>query len=231
MIYMVSGSKGGVGKSIVSMALIDYLQQLSKKIMMIETDSSNPDVYKAYEKDDIELEVCNLDEQDGWFKLIDLIENNSDHDIVINTASRNIDGIRKNNKLFITSLKRLEKKINVLWVINRQRDSIELLQQFCDINKDSGVTDEITIYVIRNLYFGSEYSFEIYNDSKLVKRIDDAGGMTLNFPDLADRITDKMNTDRLSIARALEILPTSNWAELTRWREAVKDETMKFIVE
>lgn len=230
MIFMVSGSKGGVGKSIVSIAMIDYLQQLDRRVMVIETDSSNPDVYKAYENEkDILLDVCNLDEQEGWFKLIDIIESNMDYDIVINTASRNMDAIRKYNALFVTSLKRLGVVVHVIWVINRQRDSIELLRQYRKLNNNDNVAGEIVIYVIRNLYFGNENRFELYNKSNLMKEINDSGGDTLNFPDLADRITDKMNSERLSIAQALQILPTSSWAELSRWREAVKD-VMKNII-
>ena len=230
MIFMVSGSKGGVGKSIVSIAMIDYLQQLDRRVMVIETDSSNPDVYKAYENEkDILLDVCNLDEQEGWFKLIDIIESNMDYDIVINTASRNMDAIRKYNALFVTSLKRLGVVVHVIWVINRQRDSIELLRQYRKLNNNDNVAGEIVIYVIRNLYFGNENRFELYNKSNLIKQINDNGGDTLNFPDLADRITDKMNSERLSIAQALQILPTSSWAELSRWREAVKD-VMKNII-
>ena len=41
-IYLVSGRKGGVGKSIVSMALVDYLQMLGVDVLLIETDNSNP---------------------------------------------------------------------------------------------------------------------------------------------------------------------------------------------
>ena len=45
---IVGGSKGGVGKSIVSMTLIDHLRKLDKKVVLIESDTSNPDVWKAY---------------------------------------------------------------------------------------------------------------------------------------------------------------------------------------
>ena len=47
-IYLIGGSKGGVGKSIVSMATIDYLQEQGESILLIESDTSNPDVWKGY---------------------------------------------------------------------------------------------------------------------------------------------------------------------------------------
>jgi len=40
-IYLVGGSKGGVGKSMVTMALIDYLECSGESVVLIETDTSN----------------------------------------------------------------------------------------------------------------------------------------------------------------------------------------------
>jgi MinD superfamily P-loop ATPase len=46
-IYWVGGGKGGVGKSMVSMALLDYLLSKGVPALLVESDTSNPDVYKA----------------------------------------------------------------------------------------------------------------------------------------------------------------------------------------
>lgn len=69
-IYLIGGSKGGVGKSLITMATIDYLQQQNKEILLIESDTSNPDVWRAY-RESIETELINLDEADGSTKLMD----------------------------------------------------------------------------------------------------------------------------------------------------------------
>ena len=72
-IYLVGGSKGGVGKSIVTMATIDYLQTLGETVLLIESDTSNPDVYKAY-RDSTRAELLDLDEADGWIQLVNLCD-------------------------------------------------------------------------------------------------------------------------------------------------------------
>ena len=46
-IYMIGGSKGGVGKSFVTLALVDYLRRSDLHVVLVETDTSNPDVLKA----------------------------------------------------------------------------------------------------------------------------------------------------------------------------------------
>ena len=50
-IFYVGGGKGGVGKSIVSLTLVDYLitkYSETKTVHLIETDESNPDVGRVY---------------------------------------------------------------------------------------------------------------------------------------------------------------------------------------
>lgn len=49
-VVMVSGSKGGVGKSIVSMALTHTLLKRGDDLLLVEADTANPDVGKAYGK-------------------------------------------------------------------------------------------------------------------------------------------------------------------------------------
>ena len=43
-IFYVGGSKGGVGKSKLTFALIDYLLDDGKQVLLLESDTSNPDV-------------------------------------------------------------------------------------------------------------------------------------------------------------------------------------------
>ena len=64
--------------------------------------------------------------------------------------------------------------------------------------------------------------FELYNGSKIRSAVESRGGQSLNFPDLADRVSDDLYSKRLSIAKALKELPIGNRAELSRWQGEVK---------
>ena len=76
-IYYVGGGKGGVGKSMVSLTLIQYLIDKygeSKTINLIETDESNPDVGRVY-RGKIPVTNVILDEgEKGWILMSELIE-------------------------------------------------------------------------------------------------------------------------------------------------------------
>lgn len=69
-------SKGGVGKSILSMLLADFLTQYRKrKIILVESDTSNPDVGKTFiHSDEVEVLSLSLDEADGWIELVNYCE-------------------------------------------------------------------------------------------------------------------------------------------------------------
>ena len=95
-------------------------------------------------------------------------------------------------------------------------DSIQLLKEYIDSVQDS------IIHVIRNAYFGEEKKFELYNGSKIRTAIEEKGGKSVTFPDLADRVSDDIFSKRISIEKAAKELPIGNRAELTRWRSEVK---------
>ena len=214
-IYLIGGSKGGVGKSLVTMATIDYLQDKDEKVLLIESDTSNPDVWKSY-KDSATTELVNLDEADGWIHLINLCDSNPDSIVVINTAARNNKGVSAYGETLNSTLAELKRKLVTLWVINRQRDSLELLKEYMDAVPNAAV------HVVRNGHYGEEKKFELYNGSKLRTAVEERGGQSVTFPDLADRVSDDIYIKRLSIAIALKELPLGNRAELARWRGEVK---------
>ena len=116
-VYMISGSKGGVGKSIVSMSLIHYLTKRSEKLLLVDADTANPDVGKAYGKS-IETVYINLDEKDGWMDLANRLAEQPDETVVINTPARSGEGVRLYGMLLTESMQELGRKLVTLWVIN-----------------------------------------------------------------------------------------------------------------
>jgi hypothetical protein len=213
-IYIVGGSKGGVGKSLVSMALIDHLQEAGEKVLLIESDTSNPDVWKSY-KDDVPCELLDLDDADGWITLVNLCDDQKDSTVVVNTAARNNRGVAAYGVTLRSTLEELERELVTFWVINRQRDSLELLKEYLETLGSS------TVHVLMNAYFGEAKKFELYSRSQLRTSIEERGGRSLVFPDLADRVSDDLYSKRLAIAGAMKSLPTGNRAELLRWRGEV----------
>ena len=214
-IYLIGGSKGGVGKSMVTMATVDYLQQQGETVLLIESDTGNPDVWKAY-KETTETELVNLDDADGWIQLVNLCDSHPESVVVVNSAARNNLGVSAYGETLNGTLAELKRTLITLWVISRQRDSLELLKEYMDAIPNA------VIHVFRNGYFGEEKKFDLYNGSKLRTAIEERGGKSVTFPDLADRVSDDLYSKRISIAAALKEFPIGNRAELSRWRTEVR---------
>jgi hypothetical protein len=214
-IYLIGGSKGGVGKSLVTMAIVDYLRQQTDNVLLIDSDTSNPDVWKTYQAQ-VESNLVNLDEADGWIDLVNLCDSKPDSTVAINTAARNNKCVTNYGITLNSTLADMKRELITLWIINRQRDSLELLKEFMDAIPKSSV------HVVRNSYFGEEKKFELYNNSKTRTLVEKKGGKSVTFPDLADRVSDDIYTKRLSIEAAAIELPLGNRAELMRWRSEVK---------
>lgn len=213
-IMLVGGSKGGVGKSMVSISLLDYYITKSRPVALIETDTSNPDVYKVY-KDALngKTMLIDLDNQNGWLTLLDAAAGElKEYDIVINTAARNNIGIETHGGTLNDSVYGLDRDLITLWPINRNRDCVLLLQKY--ISKMT----ESKIFVFRNRYFGEPEKFEMYNDSGVRKMIDEKW-KTFDFPDLADRVTDDIVSKRQNIADAMTTLSFGSRYALDKWRK------------
>jgi hypothetical protein len=215
-ILLVGGGKGGVGKSLLAVALVDYLAVTVGRPFLVETDTSVPDVFKTYSKE-IAAELVNLDEREGWIELLNLVEGHPEDTIVINTGARNQTGISNFGKTLRKALPQLQRRLVVFWLIDRKRESLELLSDFI------GALPEARINVVRNMYLGTERKFELYNESKMRGSIEQAGGRSLNFPELADRVTDAMNKGRLTVAKATEELSFGDRMEVERWREECRE--------
>ena len=215
-IFLVGGGKGGVGKSLMSMALLDFLQAGGAEPFLVETDTSVPDVFKTYQEETAG-ELVNLDEREGWIELVNLVESRAASTIVINTGARNQTGVSNFGRTLSKALGELGRKLVVLWMIDRKRESLELLSDFM------AAIPEAEVHVVRNLYLGTEKKFELYNGSKMKAGIEGRGSKSVNLPELADRVTDAMNKGRMTIAKATGELSLGDRMELERWREECAD--------
>ncbi len=211
-VYYIGGSKGGVGKSVVSIALMDYLSLSGFNPMAIETDTANPDVAALY----TESVFADLDERDGWLEMLKHIEDNLDRVIVVNSAARANTGLEKYGKdLLFDALREMGRPCEAFWVVNRTKDSVSMLADFLKMNANS-----IPVHVVRNLYFGPSHKFELLNTSNTLEKAAATGGKALDFPDLADRVYEKMNVQRMNVEQALQpgVLSVGDMVELRRWR-------------
>ena len=212
-VFFVTGSKGGVGKSVGSIGLLDYFEMRSRKVSLVETDTAKPDVGKAYQKDVKSFSLVNLDENEGWLDLLDIVDASKDDEVVVNTAARNNEGVSRYGSMFDEKLNEFGWPFISLFLINQQRDSCEMLTDYMN------VVTHGRIHVVRNQFFGIAPSlFELYDNSPLRKSIEAKQGLSLYLPQLATRVTNLVQSSRLTLERAWQTATLGSRAEIERWR-------------
>lgn len=219
MIWVGSG-KGGCGKSVSTMALLDHLIAQKVPVQLVETDTSNPDVAKAY-KETVDTELINLDVEDGWIVLLNLCERVSLLDkvpgrtIVVSTGSGNNDAVQRFGSLLASSLESLQVELVTVWVIDGNRDCLELLLDHVK------VFPKTRIYVLKNQHCAR--TFELYESGKTRELVEGGGGASLTLPNLSERVMQTVNRSRLTFSAALtsEQLQFGHKQVLLKWQREV----------
>jgi hypothetical protein len=218
----VGGSKGGTGKSMVCMALVDYFRKTFPRdeILLIETDSSNPDVGRLYRRTKgVISSGLLLYEDAGWMQAISDIDETSAQHVIINSMAVSNLGIQNHGTLLDQNILsgRLDVKFNVFWVMNRNKDSSTLLRDFLRWMKSA------TVYPVLNLYFGKEDEFYFYRASQDIQEaILERGGKAIVFPNLNDMIADRLYTDEINLEDLPLHLKLEMRTGLERWLSQVK---------
>ena len=221
-LFYVTGGKGGVGKSMVAIALIDYLlfkRQVS--VGLVESDLTNPDVAKINEDIVHKFECLDLDVAEGWIGLANCCERWSEQQIVVNTGARNLHGVKRHGPI-VQELSTIGRNFVTLWTINTQLDSLELLHDYREAMWNDEAERPIgKIHVVCNSGVNYEENFGRYDRSDVAKKISAEGGKVVIFPTLAKLVADELFSERIAISEARNAIPYGNWAMLTRWRRHV----------
>ena len=79
-IYIIGSKKGGVGKSLLTMALLDYYSQIEQGCFLVETESRLLDVHRSYRH--LPSKVLDLSSELGSIDLVELGHRHRDRIIV-----------------------------------------------------------------------------------------------------------------------------------------------------
>jgi len=223
---IVQGDKGGVGKSFVARALADYLRNKEEKLLIIDSDTSNPDVSRMFESH-LPCKLADLDNGDGWMDVIDYIVGYKDHTIIINTPGGIGKHMKKHIKLLVDYLSKQNIPLELWWTLSLNHDAVNLLE---NAYKEYG-HHFAKLRVVCNLHFsdGNHAPYCLW-EGPFRSNIENAGGMTIWFPGLHIRVVNKLfnpaNVIPFSVAVDASLgeavgLTTSEQYKLMGWCEEI----------
>jgi hypothetical protein len=235
-LVIVTGDKGGVGKSTFSRALLQTYLDTNQNFAAFDADTSNPQIKRFYEDECTvsPVDIFKRGEADG---LLDELK-----DLIQPTTKENGEVVAPGKSLFLLELppqsihffrlfeeeigffsrveKNLDMRITMAAVINRTKDSVNQLSHlrgFCG--------DRVDYVVVKNLFFGSNDSFERYDNSPLVKELSEANKSIpeICMPDLIARAYDYLDENNYSFAKGIEQSEKlSVQARIEKWMENFK---------
>lgn len=217
-IILVTGDKGGTGKSLTSRLLLDVLHDKSKNCLAYDCDQSNPQLARHYGKLPSGVKGLKLNERGGADALQDDLENFSPEVSLVDLpagAAEYFEGIAKDIRLF-QNAEVFGYRITMVSVLGRVKDSVVQLKKlisFCE--------DRVDYVIAKNLYWGSEEKFTRYNDSKTRELVLQLGGAEICIPELFDDIFDVIDANDLTFREALtsQLFTLSNKSRIFAWIE------------
>lgn len=190
-IILVDGDKGGVGKSVVAGSLVDWIFGKGRSVAVVDGDARNADVGRLFD-DLLPVKQADLRVHDGWMDVTDFVYGQpADRTVVISMPAGIGGELKREADRFADMAKQLARPIMLLWVINRTPDSVILLREALD-----SIGGHLAHRVVfKNLFFGEPEKFRRWDGSETRKEFERSGGTVLGFPELHERVMDKLFAD------------------------------------
>lgn len=215
-IIFVSGDKGGVGKSMVAITLVEYLRNNGTPVAVVDTDMTNPDVHDIYAKS-IKSAHVNLEAKDGggWMQLVEFAESNPET-IVVSMKAGSKTSTEENQKFINDAFKMLRRPVVLFFVLGLQKQCSIL---FYD---SLGLFPALHAAIaVKNLKNGDIDEFFNWDEAKQNEAF--KGVKEIIFPKVHARISLKITDDDMMISELLDggALRISERAALQAWLDSV----------
>lgn len=227
-LVIVTGDKGGVGKSTFARGLLQVYLDEKKEFIAFDADTSNPQIKRFY-GDECKIEPLNIfkkGEIDTHFmeklgKYIEppeKIENNEGGEKVEEVfipkslfllelppqSSNILKDFLKRMKFLETIKDAYDMRVTMVVVISRTIDSVN---QFVDLYNSCG--NHVDYVVVKNHFFGEETDFRRYNNSPALKEIKNDAEKSkyiweTSMPDLIEHAYDYLDENSLTFAKGIE---------------------------
>ena len=222
-LVLVTGDKGGTGKSVVARILLDIYRHRNINCIAYECDQSNPQLYRHYNKVAPGVQTLKLNQRGGADALQDDLKRLSPQVSLVDLpagAAEYFESVAKDIFLF-QNAQRLGYRITMVSVLGRVKDSLLQLKRLVDF-----CGDKVDYVVVKNLYWGDEHKFTRYNNSKIKQAVEALGATELLLPELYDDIFDLVDSKDLTFREALEHddFSLSNQSRVYGWIDAVETE-------
>jgi hypothetical protein len=224
VLILVTGDKGGTGKSTFSRGLLDVLIHHGVKVAAYDGDRRNSQLFRHYRS--LEGGVTQLDvmETGGADRLLDDMESGVAPVMLVDLpagAGAALENFERETG-FLEGATELGYKVTLVSVLSPVRDSVNALRVLME---EMG---EMPRYVaVKNLHFGSDTQFELFDESKVKQELLRRDGLILSLPKLFGETYSLVDNKSLTFRQASTDLVMSQRRRVYQWLDLLDKELVK----
>lgn len=240
-LVIVTGDKGGVGKSTFARGLVQTYLDASRSFVGFDADISNSQLVRFYGKDcQIEpLDIFKNGNIDKFFDRLKKMINGEEDDYGQKLSAENLFLLelppqsRIILQKFVEGMNFLETaaedhnmRVTMVVVISRISDSVNQL-----INLHNFCGNRVDYLVVKNLFFGEEEEFTRYDKSEEIKSIkkelekENTSFIQMKMPELIEHAYDYLDANSMTFKQGMEQkdLPSVK-GRVTSWLRNFKEQ-------
>jgi hypothetical protein len=227
LIY-VSGGKGGIGKSMQSVALVDYLLTFGD-VLLLDADPVNPDSSAAFKNGKQPAVTCErvrirsedatgLIDASGLMSALDKTNETTAKYILIDAPAGDSTLLAEAGVIVVDACKEINAKSVFVWMIDSaDRTGINALAAAWDNIKDAD-----SILLVKNNKTGN--NFDSFDGSKTIEKIlQNKNVQVIDMPKIAARLLPLLRVERKSFFEISTEGALGNRMEATRLRKQMHE--------
>lgn len=217
-LILVTGEKGGVGKSLVSRVLYSTLKELNPEtVKAFDSDSANATFFRFFKDDVKTLDITDFRELDS---ILEAFEEGKEK-VIVDGAARSLDSLIEWMKEInlVELCEELDFKLSIVFVMGQDKDSVQILKDY---------TEEIGQFadwiIVKNEYLGK--NFEVFDNSKIKNKIEKEEFVKiLQIPELYQEPIRFMDKNNLNFEDAVlsKEMGVANRQRVKTWYRATSD--------
>jgi energy-coupling factor transporter ATP-binding protein EcfA2 len=200
-VVIVTGDKGGVGKSTLARGLLHLYINKKLKYLAYDSDHRNAQLYRHYNSVEPGVKLLDIFTRGGADDLLIDLDSERPPFALVDLPAQSgafFEEFEKDLGVF-DAVKELGYRVTMVSVLSRVKDSVNILRvlyEYCG--------DRVDYVVVKNLFHGDADKFERYQDSETRTKLLEAGAMEILMPDLFFKPYDYIDEKNLPFSAVLE---------------------------
>ncbi len=225
----VTGGKGGIGKSLQTLAMVDYLAESGNSILLLDADPVNGDSsanYKGGKQDGVTCERVQLRSEDasgqidasGLQDTLNKTETTEAGIVIVDAPAGDSTLLVEAGSIIVAGCSMLGAKSIIVWMVDSvDRTAINALSAAWDSIKDADM-----ILLVKNHRKGN--NFDCFDGSKSVGNVLAAANVkVIDMPKIAARLEPYFRVERKTMREVATEAPIGDRVEAVRVRKLFHD--------